>query len=301
MALKNLAGIVVGLVIMVVFLSAVLIPIVNDSEQSVRTTANNTGEIYSMGTGSTPDITLSNAGVVDDVPSPTYYNGEVLEAHNGAIITASNFDLRTQSDGQLFINDLVNNKQIQINVTTNGKLDLTVVGTTLNYKANSSSDYTTVELGDYYFYLDSKGKYGGYSTVNVTPGQPIYALFYPIYVGPSLGYWTPIGMVELTDGVVTDTILAPKLIVSNVWTDVTNPTYSITATLTDADYYEYGRTTLSYDEYAATPTAEYIAPIEYQYISYADDSMIQLLSVIPLMVAVGIVVGVIGAVLVKRE
>lgn len=293
-----MAGIITGLIVMVLLASTVLIPIVEDSSKEVRTSANNTGEVYSMGTGSTPDITLSNAGVVDGVTSPTYYNGEVLEAHTGAIITASNFDLRAQSDGQLFINDLANNKQIQISIANSGKLDLTVTGTTLNYKANASVDYTTVELGDYYFYLDSNGKYGGYSSVNVTPGQPIYALFFPQYIG---GGWTAISMIELIDGEVTDTIISPQRMYSGAWTDVTNPAYSITASLTDADYWAYGTATMSYDETTANPRAEYIAPIEYKYISESDSAAIQLLELIPLLVVASIVIGVVATVLIRRE
>lgn len=291
---NNLVMLVMTLTIGVILTGALLMPIIDDAQHDSRTVALNTSATYTMSDGDDVSFTLekeANSNVI-------LVNGEPIENHIGIIITANNFDVRAQNDGQVFITDLANNVRVQ--VISTASLSIAVTGTQVEYTHNTTT--RTLTLEGTIFYVDGDGKYGGFfegtPEVKVTKGESIYAVFFPIFA--SGDGWSSFGILSITDGEITDTIVEPVALVDNVYTEVTDPVYNIVGEYNEnGDYWTYNRVDMTCQEFTLR-RAEIIAPLEYSEITTTDGAAIALYGAIPVMVIVALLMTAIGAIAYRR-
>ena len=268
-------------------------PVIEDAQKDNRTVALNTSATYTMSDGDNVSFTLEKEANSSEI----LVNGEPIENHVGIILTANNFDVRAQNDGQVFVTDLVNNVRVQ--VISTASLSMAVTGTEVEYTHNTTT--RTLTLEGTIFYIDGDGKYGGFfegtPEVNVTKGESIYAVFFPVLAADG---WSSFGIVSITDGEITDTIVEPVALANNVYTEVTDPVYSITGDYNgDGDYWTYTKVEMSCQEFTLR-RAEIIAPLEYKEITTKDGAVIALYGAIPVMVIVALLMVAIGAIANRR-
>lgn len=293
---KNMLELIVGIVVGLIAFSAILMPVIDDAESSTRTVSMNTTATYTM-TDNLASLDLEK----ESGSTSIILNGETLENHTGIIISANNFDVRAQNDGQLFINDLANNKQIQ--VSSSGSLTMSIDNGEVEYTFQGSGSPTTytLTLDGATFYVDDNGSWGGFfgnTSVNVTPGTEIYAIYFPIYFGSD--YWSTYGIIKLEDGEVSETIVEPKYYSDSAWVDATDVVYDISAQYNSTnDYWNYTSAKITTSEYSVR-MGEFIAPLAYKEISSSDANIIQIYDAIPILIIVGLIMGIVGAVFVRR-
>lgn len=290
---NNLLMLVMTLTIGVILCGAILMPVIEDAQKDNRTVALNTSATYTMSDGDNVSFTLEKEANSSEI----LVNGEPIENHVGIILTANNFDVRAQNDGQVFVTDLVNNVRVQ--VISTASLSMAVTGTEVEYTHNTTT--RTLTLEGTIFYIDGDGKYGGFfegtPEVNVTKGESIYAVFFPVFAADG---WSSFGIVSITDGEITDTIVEPVALADNVYTEVTDPVYSITGDYNgDGDYWTYTKVEMSCQEFTHR-RAEIIAPLEYKEITTKDGAVIALYGAIPVMVIVALLMVAIGAIANRR-
>lgn len=277
MATKSGAGglvySVVAIAIIVLIVSTVAVPVIEDSTSEYRTTGQNADMFYKMAA----NTDVVNITLADDTLTVNGYVLPAITANTDTIVVFAD-DFRISA----FYNDGVQVHISTPNIAGRTTGNIAINSNTVTWTAYDTSDslsyqYTSSTL----LYASSTGDYGAFSyghTANLNTDSKIYAMVSVVMDGTYIS------------GLLSGTIynLVPSFLVgaSSVSLDFSNAVAD-----SGKDYLIYTNgynSTISAVIDGQTKTVTQIsipilAPIEYTYISDSDSSIISLLNVVPIL------------------
>ena len=307
---NDLVKLVVGVVVGALMLSAILVPMINDATTTNRTFENNEYFITMDKIGPedgphtiTWEKVNPNVIVVDDVEITPTWESITIFAEEDNLLRCSkastgyylNFVGATQPVGYGSIND----KSVSVTID-----DGTVTFSGVSSSDNTYSTNSTFNVG----YIINPDNEGQYSFVLKTPNAKAYVLgdseIYGIGFSNVGGAWQNIFSIS---GTINDGI--DVTLVSTTLSD--NPTISNEATVYTTvsgyeDLYQFEKETFTatYDGTATNLTYSYVivpASVTAELSDHADQNTIQMLEVIPILVTVGLILGVVGVAFSRRD
>lgn len=285
MNIKGMSTLIVTLIVGVLMVTTILIPIIQSSETTVVSTANNENGTYTM--FKSPE--LGDYTIVIGNSSVTV-NGEVVADDSTRSFVISDAFVFRANETQCYGADSYNEKRIQTDALT-----LTISNGQFSYTSNSV-EYTG-EL-DFLILPDPNGDLGFFhdTSVYVTKDTPVYYVTTGYYSN-SLGV-TPNYVLEVVNGEIVDSLC--KMVYSGFGsegTSVYEGEYSLTGIYSDGldkvnAKYSNGSFVWTPTSGETTANSPYIvAPIEYQYISENDGVVRTLLEILPIFAIIGLIVG----------
>ena len=289
MDVKNMIGMVVAIAVGLIMLSP-LVTVVNAAQTQISTEQLNTTERYIMA-GSNEDVVMTATadgweinGEIVTLPTPYF---AVAFGEKGVIRFGSTMaSVHTESAR---IGNIVKFEYSE------GTLTMT-----------KNDNTTQTEEWSYLFYPSNKGDYGMFEhipglsePINVDKNQTAYYIANTAW-NNSIEFW---GVWEVVNGEVTDTLIP------FCYATTYNGTISIDSdAVVEINYspsedglsnvYEYGSVTSNGTTY--TNQSFIVAPLTYHIHSQSDDAALQLIEVIPILVTAGLILGIVGAVFVRR-
>lgn len=287
----KIVGISVSIVVTIIVLAGVLIPVLDDAEQSFTTLGTNEGGLYMVSTENKPiEFAYETDGYTlnGDVITSDYTSSAQMMIISDKFIAATNplSGARTiyfATPGQTF-------KTVSALKCENGSVTYT-----------SGTTDTTLDVGySWIAYPANEGSYmyaGNLTSVNVDSKSDVIVG----YLGPT--YHTG-------ESNLSTIIMAKGNLSSIVPGAYTGTTYTETAGSVYATYVEgtpneltpsYGISVGSSDLAFTATTPNVFVPIDYHYYADSSDDMSALFGAIPVMIILAIILGVAGLILSKRN
>ena len=289
MDIKNIGGLVGGLVVVILLLTAILIPVVSSTSIQMydKTTVNQENVSNRVNLVDTLEMTQDGSAHTIAVNDVTLDNSDGYTLLITDKVIVSSFVVSSSvTTNPTFGIWTVDNKGLTMSQPSND-IEITLENGTLTIVYGSSSTTETYDVAFAYVY-DTNGEYAvineTYLTaVHLNNNQEI-TLFY------NGGWWTnsytPVA-VTADDGEITAT--ATKY--------AANSTTGVDDTVTIV-FEETGYDVLLLS--SITPTKiRAIVPFEYD--TYSETAESNLLEIIPLLIVVGLILSIVGAVIVRRE
>lgn len=286
MNIKGMSTLIVTLIVGVLMVTTILIPIIQSSETTVVSTANNENGTYTM--FKSPE--LGDYTIVIGNSSVTV-NGEVVADNSTRSFVISDAFVFRSNDAQCYGADSINTHRVQTTSMT-----ITISDGTFSYIDNDV-EYS----GELSFLIlpDPDGNLGFFqnTSVYVTKDTPVYYVTTGGYNADPIGT-TPNYVLKVVNGEIVDSLC--KMVYAGFGiegTSVYEGEYSLTGIYSDGldkvnEKYSAGSFVWTPTSGENTAVAPYIiAPIEYQYISENDGVVRTLLEILPIFAIIGLVVG----------
>lgn len=277
---------VITLVVVVILISTIAIPVIEDAQKERYTALQNTDGRYTSAVSND----LSMDIVWDSSNQKISFGDKAFDVTFGSIVTIFYSDslLLRIATSNIQLSDMKNDiHKVDMSTLTDSKI--TIENGAYTYSISSSTYTGTIASSA--LFLDDEGNYGVYTDVLLSSNlyanddSVIYALIEngtdsqsrDVYVGFS--------------GTVKDSLSSTFAYVyaDSKFNEATATVTNWTPVLEDKGYYKIGSVTagVNYDDVSSTIGMKtYFIPIEYTYISENDNMIIMLLGVIPLMLAI---------------
>lgn len=312
MNVNDMIKLVIGVVVGVLMVSVLLIPVIGEATETHTTFENESYYALNKITADT-DVTIKW-----DKTAPTVLeiNGEdftmpadLPKGRAYTIVGSETAIVRyfVPNSGASMIEYASGNVYANINVNdTSTYAQATINGNSLTFYADFSTPITrTATLSGDSYYL--AGDSGDYTEVMKDGNTPAYVNKDSIV--HLIGTTTPVrvgtyGIGSIEDGLTMSTLYKAGTITSDVTYSTPVATYTEVAGYEDLyllDHYDF---TISYDDTTENAVYSYFiipAEVTAEKSVHADAGTIQILEVIPLLITVGLIVGIVGVAFSRRE
>lgn len=268
---------IIAIAVTIIIISTVAIPVIDDVQKEIATTGNNSAFSFMASTGS--DITTSITNVDSTISIGDLVISKTGDVHAATILISSGLIINTYSS-TLRVTDISNDIQLaQVTAIdiTSGAYSYTVSGT----------DYSGTLAGDVLFLSDT-GTYGYFDSISdlkLNSNSKVYVTYAVTPFRDSSN--NSLSLTGVISGTIKDGMSGT--LYKYVSSEFVSVSSSSTINAVDEDGIMYSLTNIessaidSSVTYNRTVTGGIFAPIEYKYISDSDESLINLIGILPIM------------------